>query len=314
MKNIIKFSIYVLSLLSTTLAFADIVIDGGPTWNPPGMGIENASGDPASAGGHTVTYTGIDLSQTENLYYGTKNDIDVCGFSMDGGGISGSEIFVFSSATANSITYTGSTIIETEPGPTQYVNPTRMTLTFTGPGAMILDGATSGLGNANCDVGALWRVEGDFSVNILMEAQVTQPGDSNFGNWEPGNDLFDRLGTTGVSASGTGASVDYGFYFEDLDSDGDGIGDSVDNCTLLANPTQCDADMDGYGNRCDADFDNNGIVNNLDVGYFRSAFGTIDLFANLNCDVDTSGIVNNLDAGIFRSLFGSPPGPSALAP
>ena len=35
------------------------------------------------------------------------------------------------------------------------------------------------------------------------------------------------------------------------DSDGDGIGDGVDNCPTTYNPSQLDADMDGIGNVCD---------------------------------------------------------------
>ena len=45
------------------------------------------------------------------------------------------------------------------------------------------------------------------------------------------------------------------------DADGDGIPDAGDNCTEVANPTQCDTNDDGYGNACDADIDNSGIVN-----------------------------------------------------
>ena len=36
-----------------------------------------------------------------------------------------------------------------------------------------------------------------------------------------------------------------------IDTDGDGIPDSSDNCTLVANANQQDTDADGYGNICD---------------------------------------------------------------
>ena len=39
------------------------------------------------------------------------------------------------------------------------------------------------------------------------------------------------------------------------DTDGDGINDDADNCTLIPNDA-CDTDRDGYGNACDADCDN----------------------------------------------------------
>jgi choice-of-anchor B domain-containing protein len=39
-----------------------------------------------------------------------------------------------------------------------------------------------------------------------------------------------------------------------IDSDSDGIEDSLDNCTSIANPNQEDDDNDGIGNVCDGDF------------------------------------------------------------
>ena len=94
------------------------------------------------------------------------------------------------------------------------------------------------------------------------------------------------------------------------DSDADGILDSMDNCTQVPNPSQCDGDNDGYGNNCDADFNNDLIVNNLDIGPFRAGFGTTNPLTDLNCD----GITNNLDVGPLRAMFGKPPGPSGLVP
>ena len=94
------------------------------------------------------------------------------------------------------------------------------------------------------------------------------------------------------------------------DEDGDGIADALDNCRAVSNPRQEDFDGDGYGNACDADFDNNGIVNALDLARFKAAFGTADQ----RFDLDGNGFVNALDLAKFKALFGKPPGPSGLRP
>lgn len=93
-----------------------------------------------------------------------------------------------------------------------------------------------------------------------------------------------------------------------VDSDGDGIDDSVDNCSAVANAEQIDADNDGFGNRCDADLNNDLIVNFIDLGIFRQVFFTADE----NADFNTDGVVNFIDLGIMRSTFFQPPGPGAV--
>ncbi|GMW06365.1 MAG: hypothetical protein AMXMBFR8_11620 [Nevskiales bacterium] len=104
------------------------------------------------------------------------------------------------------------------------------------------------------------------------------------------------------------------------DADGDGIGDHRDNCTLAANGplapdaggnSQRDADGDGFGNVCDADIDNNGFVNFVDLALFRAAFGSADAQADFD---GNGGLVNFADLARFRACFGRAPGPSALAP
>jgi uncharacterized protein (DUF1800 family) len=90
------------------------------------------------------------------------------------------------------------------------------------------------------------------------------------------------------------------------DSDGDGINDAIDNCSEVANADQRDTDGDGFGNRCDADLNNDGGVNSLDIVLFRNQFGTVGPDADFNGD----GGVNSLDIVIFRSYFGKPPGPA----
>ncbi|MBL8200607.1 MAG: dockerin type I repeat-containing protein [Chromatiales bacterium] len=100
------------------------------------------------------------------------------------------------------------------------------------------------------------------------------------------------------------------------DTDADGVADGLDNCGLVANPTQCDSDGDGYGNHCDGDLNNNGATNAQDAVLFRQQLGQPSSApagynkADLNCN----GAVNAQDTTLFRQLLGSPPGTSGLHP
>ncbi len=97
-----------------------------------------------------------------------------------------------------------------------------------------------------------------------------------------------------------------------VDTDGDGIPDICDNCSARPNADQRDTDLDGYGNVCDADFDNNGIVNTLDLAKLKASFGQRG--DDKAVDLDGNYIVNTQDLAIFKSLFGKPPGPAFKKP
>ena len=95
------------------------------------------------------------------------------------------------------------------------------------------------------------------------------------------------------------------------DTDGDLVPDQFDNCSAVANgpsqgSNQVDSDLDGYGNRCDADYDNSLTTTALDFGTFLSTFGTNNLGET---DHDGSGTITALDFGIFLGKFSAPPGP-----
>lgn len=94
------------------------------------------------------------------------------------------------------------------------------------------------------------------------------------------------------------------------DTDTDGFADNVDNCKRTSNPSQLDSDADGFGNACDADFNNDGFVNSLDLGIFQRAFGTQVGQPNFNASADMNGDgrINSLDLGLFKARFGKPVG------
>ena len=108
---------------------------------------------------------------------------------------------------------------------------------------------------------------------------------------------------------------------EDSDTDGnllapspDRIPDVFDNCLNHPNGpaqepnNQIDSDVDGCGNRCDADYDQTFTpVDFDDFDLFLAAFGGP---GNNIYDHDYSGTTIDFDDfDIFLQLFGGPPGP-----
>ncbi|MDD2739712.1 MAG: hypothetical protein PHR94_12340, partial [Methylomonas lenta] len=73
---------------------------------------------------------------------------------------------------------------------------------------------------------------------------------------------------------------------------------------------QRDTDNDGYGNICDPDFNQNKIVDPLDLNSLKAQFGK----ASPNHDLNGNGIVDPLDLNILKSYWGKAPGPSGLQP
>ncbi len=141
---------------------------------------------------------------------------------------------------------------------------------------------------------------GDFSGYAVSNA-----GDVN-------NDNVDDIlvGATGVTQGTTAAAGEsYVIFGRAADSDGDGISDNNDNCTFAANSDQRDSNGDGFGNLCDPDLNNDGIVNYTDVVLWSEHFNTI---SDGDEDLNGDGLVNFGDYVIVITYFLSPPGPSGL--
>ena len=96
------------------------------------------------------------------------------------------------------------------------------------------------------------------------------------------------------------------------DADGDGVGDSIDNCVNVANASQADSNADGIGTACDPDYNNDGMVDDVDNEVFVNAFGSSAGQPNFNadCDHNGDGVVGIPDFSTLAALFGGPPGPA----
>lgn len=121
---------------------------------------------------------------------------------------------------------------------------------------------------------------------------------------------------TATTAAGSTSEFSAPFTAGPPDFDGDGFPNVVDNCVLLSNPLQCDSDGDGFGNQCDGDLNNSGLVSVADYALLRSVLGqpasasATAAAADMNC----SGTVTTADYAMLRASLGLPPGPSGLHP
>jgi len=99
-----------------------------------------------------------------------------------------------------------------------------------------------------------------------------------------------------------------------VDTDSDGVYNVLDNCKLIPNgpPFDCDTDDDGYGNHCDADYNQDTLIGGPDFSTFSMGFAAMAAgVTDHNCDGTTGGP----DFGVFAMGFaamGLVPGSSGL--
>ncbi len=124
------------------------------------------------------------------------------------------------------------------------------------------------------------------------------------------SDVDPNTGFSGPIVLGSGEhnpTIDAGVFKPDvLDVDRDGVSNELDNCEMVFNWQQIDADGDGYGNRCDADFDNNCMVDFVDMSMFKAAMFSTQAMYDLNSD----GNVDWVDLSEFKAMFLQAPGPN----
>ena len=163
-------------------------------------------------------------------------------------------------------------------------------------------------------------LNGAVSLTIYSGSTFVDPG-ATASDVEDGNLTYSTTSTVNTSVAGKYSVIytvtDSSSYSVSAkrnvtvvvaDIDGDGFLYLNDNCTEKDNADQRDTDADGFGNACDSDLNDDGIVNSLDLGLFKQTMFTAELDADINGD----GIVNSLDIGLFKQMYFTQPGPSGI--
>ncbi len=154
--------------------------------------------------------------------------------------------------------------------------------------------------------------EWDFDGDEIVDSTEQNPTHTytQTGNYDV------TLKVTGSLGISTRSEQGYITIFADtVDTDGDGVFDGSDNCSLKANPTQLDSDHDGFGNQCDCDFNQDNFCGGPDFTLFIGCFNK-PTGGNPVCeaaDMNGDGFVGGPDFTLFVGGFNKPPGPSGLA-
>jgi Tol biopolymer transport system component len=152
------------------------------------------------------------------------------------------------------------------------------------------------------------------TVRVSLGTAQSQGNDASYRPFlsADGNFVLYTSDASNLVTGDTNGSADVFVHDRGLESDqdGDGIPDSVDNCVVVPNADQRDTDGDDYGNICDPDLNNDGLVSAADFLILRERLTSTDPDADLNGD----GRVSTVDYLILRAMLGQPPGPSGLAP
>ena len=130
--------------------------------------------------------------------------------------------------------------------------------------------------------------EDSLPLNPLERSDFDGDG---LGDWFDLDDDNDGVPDYEEDSDGDGVN-DYidGFPFDPAlseDWDKDAVADEADNCVNIANRLQSDFDGDGEGDACDADDDNDGVIDDSDAFPFN---------ASEQSDKDGDGIGDNADA------------------
>ncbi len=164
--------------------------------------------------------------------------------------------------------------------------------------------------NADCSVnfGDLADLKAVFFPSYGEDADFDGDGSVSFGDLAVMKASFFNGAYPGPGPSALPTACDA------PDTDGDGVIDSEDNCTLEPNADQRDTNGDGYGNICDADLDNDCVIDITDANLMSQAFGCTPGSPAWceDADLHGDGVVDATDVALLQAAVFTAPGPSGI--
>jgi len=158
-------------------------------------------------------------------------------------------------------------------------------------------------------------VAGTLAAEVNLVIAMASSVDSDGDGVSDATDVCPLDASNDVDADGVCGAVDncpLTSNADQADYDFDGAGDTCDNCQYAQNGpaltdaggnSQLDTDADGFGNICDPDLNNDGIVNFGDLVRFQAGW----LGTEPDLDFNGDGVTNFGDLAIFSSyMFGAP--------
>lgn len=192
----------ILALSAAAAQAAPIVIDGGPVFGAP-IDVTNTSSGAVLSGGNTRSYANAAASPVAQVYFGlAPTALSVSGFSGNGAGVTGAEIFTWHSETANRIEYRGQTSVP-QAGGGSYGLYTRLVMVATG--ATVVDDATT---QAMGGVHSLFHLTGG-TFTVTREIELSPDGNT----WFDAQPYYDALQFK-LAGNGFQTNLNTGFYWE----------------------------------------------------------------------------------------------------
>ena len=151
-------------------------------------------------------------------------------------------------------------------------------------------------------------------VNAMDPGYSLSPAVINNGGGVSSSSNYTTYSSLGQLTGGSFSSINYQIQSDSLsilDTDNDGILDNTDNCLTVSNNNQINTDLDSQGDACDADDDNDGLSDVIEISQGTNPLLTDTDGDGLDDGVDPNPLIPNADGDL--APYGAPDGVVTIA-